>query len=72
MRNGKIKGRTCTNGSKRWTYLKEDELVASPTVAVELLFTSLIVDAMERRDIAVFDIPGAFLQPEVHENKMIL
>eukprot|EP00957_Ditylum_brightwellii_P158929 12096566-Ditylum_brightwellii.AAC.1 len=27
---------------------------------------------MEGRDIVVFDIPGAFLQPEVPENKMIV
>eukprot|EP00957_Ditylum_brightwellii_P116429 8880934-Ditylum_brightwellii.AAC.1 len=72
MRNGKITGRTCANGSKQWKYLKKDELVASPTVAVESLFISLIIDAMEGRDIAVFDIPGAFLQPEVPENTMIL
>eukprot|EP00957_Ditylum_brightwellii_P088007 6703136-Ditylum_brightwellii.AAC.1 len=71
-RDGKIKGRTCANGSEQWKYLKEDESVASPMVAVESLFTSLIIDAMEDRDIAVFDIPGEFLQPEVPENKMIL
>ena len=71
-RCGDIKGRTCANGSEQRKYLKEDESVASPTCAVESLFSSLIIDAMEERDVAVFDIPGAFLQPEVPEDKMIL
>eukprot|EP00957_Ditylum_brightwellii_P112103 8547613-Ditylum_brightwellii.AAC.1 len=55
-RNGKIKDRTCANGSKQWKYLKEDESVASPTVSAEALFTSLIIDTMEGRDIAVLDV----------------
>ena len=67
-----MKGITCASRSQQWTYLKKDESVASPTVSIESLFTSLIIDAMEGRDIAIFDVPGAFLQPEVPEDKMIL
>ena len=58
--DGKIKGRTCANGSQQWKYLNEDKSIASTTLSVEGLFTSLLIDAIEIRDIAVFDVPGAF------------
>ena len=37
----KIKGRTCAGGSKQKRYLGKDERVASPTVSLESLFTTL-------------------------------
>ena len=60
-RTGEIKGRTCANGSKQHLYLKENESVASPTVSLEGLITSLIIDAYEGRDVSSFDVPGAYL-----------
>ena len=42
-------------------YLKENESVASPTVSLEGLITSLIIDAYEGRDVSSFDVPGAYL-----------
>ena len=50
---------------------KEDESIASPTVSVEVLFTPLVIDAMEGISITVFDIPGAFLQPEMPGDNMM-
>ena len=38
-----------------------------PTVSLEALFTNLIIDAIEYRDIATFDVTGEFLQPELPE-----
>ena len=67
-RNGDIKGRACAIGSKQRRYLKEDESVASPTLSVDALFATLMIDADEGRDVATFDVPGAFLQPEMPEN----
>ena len=32
--NGKIKGRTCADGSKQKRYLKEGEIISSPTVSL--------------------------------------
>lgn len=71
-RDGKIKGRTCANGSEQKKFLKEDESVASPTCSVESLMSTLIIDAYEGRDIAIYDVPGAFLQSDIPKNKKIL
>ena len=60
-RNGNIKGRTCANGSKQRRYLRDGESVSSPTVSLEALITSLITAAIEERDVASFDVPGAYL-----------
>ena len=58
-RDETIKGRTCSDGSKQKGYLGKDESVASLTVYLESLFTTLVIDAYEERDIATFKIPGA-------------
>ena len=34
--------------------------------------STLFVDAMEQRDLAVFDVPGAYLQTEIPADKRIL
>ena len=71
-RDGKIKGRTCANGSKQRQYLKDGENVYLPTCAMESLMTTLIIDALEKRDVAIFDVPGAFLQTEMPKDKNVL
>ena len=71
-RSGKIKGRTCANGSKQKLYLKEDESIASPTLSLEGLLTTLAIDAHEKRDVAIFDVPGAYLHAEMPPDKQIL
>ena len=59
---GVLKGRSCVDGSKQRRYLKQDETVASPTASLESLFASLLIDAHEGRDVATYDVPGAYLQ----------
>ena len=71
-RTGKIMGRTCANGIKQQTFLKDGEDFASPTISLEALFSSLAIDAYEGRDIANFDIPGVYLHVDMLENKQIL
>ena len=40
---------------------------------MELIFTMLVIDAYEERDVATFDIPGAYLHTKMPVNKdMIL
>ena len=61
-RNGDVKGRLVADGSKqrrRPDYKKED--AASPTVTNEGVFITAAIEAFERRDVACFDIPGAYL-----------
>jgi hypothetical protein len=68
----KIKGRTCTNGSKQKKYLKHGETMLLPMVSNEALLGTLVIDALEERDIAIFDVPGAYLQAEMPKEKNML
>ena len=71
-RCGKIKGRTCANGSKQKRYLKHGESISSPTVSLEAIIGTLLIDAHEGRDVAIFDVPGAYLQAEMPKEKKLL
>ncbi len=42
---------------------------SSPTVSTEAVLLTLIVDAREGRDVAVVDIPNAFIQTKVEDAK---
>jgi hypothetical protein len=63
-RNGVIKGRGCADGRKQRAYTSKEE-ASSPTVAIESVMLSCVIDAMERRDVATVDIPGAFMQADM-------
>jgi len=67
-----LKARSCANGSKQRMYLKEFDTVASPTVSLEGIFTTLLIGAHEGREFISFDVPGAFLQAEMAEDKLVL
>jgi hypothetical protein len=43
------------------------EDAASLTVATESIFLTAVIDAIEGRDAAVIDIPGAFMQADMDE-----
>jgi hypothetical protein len=65
-RCGKIKGRGCADGRKQREYLSKED-VSSPTVAIESVLLTCAIDALERRDVATVDIPGAFMQADMDE-----
>ena len=71
-RDDKLKARCCANGSKQKYYLEEYESVASPTVGLESLMTTLMIAIHEGRKLISFDVPGAFLQAEMSEDKLVL
>ena len=65
---GETKARLVGGGNKQREYLtKEDS--SSPTVATESVLLTSIVDADEGRDVAIIDIPNAFIQTRVKEKK---
>ena len=65
-RCGKIKGRGCADGRKQRSYIaKEDS--SAPTVSTEAVFLTAVIDALENRDVAVLDVPGAFMQADIDE-----
>lgn len=60
-RCGRIKGRSVADGRKqRLLYDKVD--ITSPTVSTNALLLTMIIDAMEQREVATADIPSAYLQ----------
>ena len=64
-----IKGRTFDDGKNNKIYLGRNESVASPTVSLESLLKTLVIDAYEERDIATFDIPGVYLHAKIPADK---
>eukprot|EP00957_Ditylum_brightwellii_P184341 14041164-Ditylum_brightwellii.AAC.1 len=65
-RCGRIKGRGCADGRKQRVHTHKDD-TSAPTVATEALMLSCLIDAMEGRDVATVDIPGAFMQADMDE-----
>jgi hypothetical protein len=65
-RCGRIKGRGCADGRKQRIYKTKEE-TSAPTVSVESLFLSCVIDAKERRKVVTCDIPGAFMQADIDE-----
>jgi hypothetical protein len=63
-RDGTIKGRTVAGGNRQRLYMHKDD-AKSPKVATESVLLTAIVDAFERRDVAVVDIPNAFIQTRI-------
>ena len=65
----KFKGRCAANGSRQREFLKEDKIFASPTVSLEGLLATLVIDAKKERKVNTFDAPGAFLQALIPQGK---
>ena len=63
---GKIKGHGCADGRKQRAYIAKEDLMA-PTVSTEAVFLTAVIDALENRDVAVLDVPGAFMQADINE-----
>jgi hypothetical protein len=68
-RDGKIKGRTVAGGDKQCADYIAKEDASSLTVATESVLLSCIIDAEEGKDVAVIDIPAAFIQTRIEDEK---
>ncbi len=67
-----VKARMCANRCKQkdGTWLKRK--TRSPMVAMELVFIIAIINVHEGRNVACFNIPGAFLHADVKEDITIV
>ncbi len=65
-RNGSIKGQGCADGRKQREHTTKED-ASLPTVAIESVMLTSVIDAKENRDIATVDIPGAFLQANMED-----
>ena len=67
-RDGTIKARTCANGSTQRDYINKDE-PTSPTASTEAILITGVIDAKQRRDVMTLDVPNAFVQTAVPQDK---
>ena len=69
--NRKLKGRTCVDGRKQ--RINDPALeVSSPTISNGAVIVSLLIDAHEDRDVRIFDVPGAYLNASMSNDKFIV
>ena len=62
-RSGEVKARACANGSVQRKHVAKEE-AAAPTVTTKAIFVQSTIYAHESRDVAMCDIPVAFLQAD--------
>jgi hypothetical protein len=65
-RTGIIKGGGCADRRKQQSLITKEN-ASSPTVSLESLLLTCVIDAMERRYAATADIPGAFMHADMDE-----
>jgi hypothetical protein len=61
---GQVKGRGCADGRKQREYISKED-ATSPTVAIEAVFLTAVVDAFEGRSVVVVDVPRVFMQADM-------
>jgi hypothetical protein len=66
--DGVLKARQVAGGNKQWGYIMKED-ARSPTVSSEAVILTCIVDANENREVAIVDIPNAFIQTVVEDEK---
>ena len=69
-RCGKIKGRVVADGRKQRKFVPRED-AASPTIKLESLLMSLMIDAKENRDVATADIVGAYPLVDMKDNVIV-
>jgi len=69
-RTGQIKSRACADGRPQRAYISREE-ATSPTVSLESLMLSMMIDAYENRDVATADVVGAFLKGDMDDFVMV-
>jgi hypothetical protein len=67
-RDGVTKARVVAGGNLQRGHVSKEES-SSPTVSTESVLLTSIIDAHEGRDVAVIDIPNAFIQTRVQDAK---
>jgi hypothetical protein len=66
--DGLVKARKVAGGNKQRDYVAKED-ASLPTCATESVLLSCAIDAKEKRESAVVDIPNAFIQTVVEDEK---
>ncbi len=67
-RDGMLKARQVAGGNKQQGYITKED-ASSPMVSSEAVMLTCVIDATKKRDVAVVDIPNAFIQTVVEDEK---
>ncbi len=68
QRDGVLKARQVTGGNKQQGYITKED-TSSLTVSQEAVLLTCVVDANQNRDVTIVDIPNAFVQTVVNDEK---
>jgi hypothetical protein len=66
--DGILKAQQVAGGNKQQGYITKED-ASSPTVSLEAVLLTCVVDANKNRDVAIMDIPNAFVQTFVEDEK---
>ena len=67
-RSGELKARKVAGGNKQRDFVSKEE-ASSPTVSNDSTILSCTINAKEHRQVATIDIPNAFIQTVVEDDK---
>ena len=70
-RRGRLKVRTCADGRKQREKCTKEK-TASPTVALEQVCLTSVIDATEERDAETLNLPNAFMQTNIGDKHVIM
>ena len=59
-----MKGHGCADGRSQCTYINKED-ASAPTVTIESIMLTCVIDAAEQCDFATINIPGAFMQVDM-------
>ena len=68
---GRIKGHGCVNNQKQRLHSTKYN-ATSPTISIEHVFLTSIIDAKQERNIATTNIPGAYLNAKIGDNIIVI
>jgi hypothetical protein len=69
-RDGSIMGRACVDGRKQCETATPGD-ASSPTVPLEAVLITSVIEACEGRDVAVVDVLGGFLSVDMDEEVLM-
>ena len=67
-RSGELKARQLAGGNTQRDFISKEE-VSSPTALQDSIILSSIINAMEEQEVAIVDIPNAFVQTIIKDEK---
>jgi hypothetical protein len=67
-RSRQLKARKVAGGNKQRDFISKED-ASSPTVATESVLLTTVVDAKENRDVAIIDVPNAFIQTVIEDDE---